>query len=74
MFKLRRQKRDYVQKSVDLRNRINERAKLFVCDNIKTPTMLDLLLIESAMMVGAFRAKQIEAKYHGKSLRIINTM
>ena len=48
------------KQSEEITRRIKERAALFVFDNFRRPSRSDILVIESAMMMGASIAHEME--------------
>lgn len=40
--------------------RIKERAKVFVIDNIRHPTLMDFIIIENAMLIGSMVRCEVE--------------
>jgi hypothetical protein len=50
---------DIVEKTDELRRRIEVRAALFCADNYRIPTAQDLLIIQSAMLIGSLVAGEL---------------
>lgn len=51
---------DMIEQQAELIRRVKQQAQLFVLDNMRYPTAADILIIESAMMVGAGIASLME--------------
>jgi hypothetical protein len=61
-----------VDEAAELNRRIEQRAMLFVLNNIQSPTPRDFMVIENAMRIGAMIKGEVEMDFDRRELEALN--